>query len=81
MAKHEVVLYSSNGCAYCEQVKAFLHEHGIEFEERNASTHKKYLDYLIKKKIYSTPATFIDEKLVLGFQEKKLLKLLGLAEE
>ncbi|MGJ7911508.1 glutaredoxin family protein [Neobacillus sp. LXY-1] len=77
MSKHEVIVYSSNGCAYCEKVKAFLKEHGIEFEERNASIHKEYMDQLIERKIYATPATFIDGNLVLGFQEKKLNKLLG----
>lgn len=78
MPQHEViVVYTSNGCTYCEQVKTFLKEQGIEFEERNASIHNEYLDELKKKKIYATPATFINGKLVLGFQEKKFKKLLG----
>lgn len=78
MSRHEVIVYSSNGCFYCDQVKTFLKEKGIEFEERNASINKEYLDHLKEKKIFATPATFIDGKLVLGFQEKKLSKLLGL---
>lgn len=76
---HEVILYSSNGCTYCVQVKAFLIEQGIEFEERNVSIHKEYLDELKGKKIYATPATFINGQLVLGFQEKKFKKLLRLS--
>lgn len=78
MTRHEVIIYSSNGCSYCDQVKTFLKENEIEFEERNASNNKEYLDQLKEKKIFATPATFIDGKLVLGFQEKKLSKLLGL---
>lgn len=81
MTKHEVIVYSSNGCSYCEQVKGFLKEHGIAFEERNGSIHKEYFDQLKERKIFGTPATFIDGKLVLGFQEKKFNKLLGLSEE
>jgi thioredoxin reductase (NADPH) len=80
MAKHEVIVYSSTGCPYCEKVKSFLKEHGIEFEERNASIHKEYFDQLKERKIYGTPATLINGKLVLGFQEKKFNKLLGLEE-
>jgi len=80
VSKHEVIVYSSTGCPYCEKVKSFLKEHGIEFEERNASIHKEYFDQLKERKIYGTPATLINGKLVLGFQEKKLNKLLGLSE-
>ncbi|MEH7354543.1 FAD-dependent oxidoreductase [Neobacillus drentensis] len=81
MSKHEVIVYSSTGCPYCEKVKSFLKDHGVEFEERNASIHKEYFDQLKERKIYGTPATLINGKLVLGFQEKKLNKLLGLSEE
>src|SRR3954468_757207 len=81
MGKHEVIVYSSTGCPYCEKVKSYLKENGIEFEERNASIHKEYFDQLKERKIYGTPATLINGKLVLGFQEKKLNKLLGLEEE
>ncbi|MFK9089907.1 FAD-dependent oxidoreductase [Bacillus salipaludis] len=80
MSKHEVIVYSSTGCPYCEKVKSFLKDRGIEFEERNASVHKEYFDQLKERKIYGTPATLINGKLVLGFQEKKLNKLLGLEE-
>src|SRR4051794_1710496 len=80
MGKHEVIVYSSTGCPYCEKVKSYLKENGIEFEERNASIHKEYFDQLKERKIYGTPATLINGKLVLGFQEKKLNKLLGLEE-
>src|SRR3954465_13380666 len=81
MAKHEVIVYSSTGCPYCEKVKSFLKENQIEFEERNASIHKEYFDQLKERKIYGTPATLINGKLVLGFQEKKFNKLLGLSED
>lgn len=79
MTKPEVIVYSSTGCPYCEKVKGFLKEHNIEFEERNASLHKEYFDELKARKIFGTPATLINGKLVLGFQEKKLKKLLDLS--
>lgn len=78
MSNFEIIVYSSTGCPYCEKVKTFLKEKGFEFEERNASVHKKYFDELKERKIFGTPATFINGKLVLGFQEKKFNKLLGL---
>ncbi len=81
LSKPEVIVYSSSGCPYCEKVKSFLKDRHIDFEERNASIHKEYFDQLKERKIYGTPATLIDGKLVLGFQEKKLNKLLGLSED
>lgn len=81
MSKPEIIVYSSTGCPYCEKVKSFLNEYGFQYEERNASIHKEYFDQLKERKIFGTPATLVDGKLVLGFQEKKFRKLLNLTEE
>lgn len=81
MSQHEIIVYSSTGCPYCEKVKSALKDWGFEFEERNASIHKEYFDQLKERKVFGTPATYINGKLVLGFQEKKFKKLLGLTEE
>ncbi|WP_017754767.1 FAD-dependent oxidoreductase [Calidifontibacillus oryziterrae] len=81
MGNIEIVLYSSTGCPYCEKVKTFLKDWGFPYEERNVSINKEYFDQLQAKKIFGTPATFINGKLALGFQEKKLKKLLGLDED
>ncbi|MBY0122227.1 FAD-dependent oxidoreductase [Bacillus sp. S/N-304-OC-R1] len=81
MSKPEIIVYSSTGCPYCEKVKSYLDENGFKYEERNASIHKEYFDQLKERKIFGTPATLIDGKLVLGFQEKKFKKLLNIGEE
>lgn len=80
MSNFEIIVYSSTGCPHCEKVKAFLKEWGFEYEERNASIHKQYFDELMARKIMGTPATLINGKLVLGFQEKKLRRLLEITE-
>lgn len=81
MSNPEIIVYSSTGCPYCEKVKSALKDWGFEYEERNASLHKEYFDQLKERKIFGTPATFIDGKLVLGFQEKKFKKLLAIQED
>lgn len=81
MSNIEIIVYSSTGCPYCEKVKTFLNDWGFSYEERNVSINKEYFDQLQAKKIFGTPATFINGKLALGFQEKKLKKLLGLDED
>ncbi|WP_280637223.1 FAD-dependent oxidoreductase [Alkalihalobacillus sp. BA299] len=74
----KVIVYSSKGCPYCEKVKSALKEWGIQYEERNVSVVKEYFDELREKKIMGTPATYVNGKLILGFQEKKFRKALGL---
>ncbi|OIJ08526.1 hypothetical protein BKP35_17560 [Anaerobacillus arseniciselenatis] len=81
MAKFEVIVYISTGCPYCEKVKTQLEKWGIEYEERNVSLHKEYFDQLRKNKIFGTPATYVNGKLILGFQEKKFKKALGIDDE
>lgn len=81
MEKLEVIVYSSSGCPYCEKVKEFLKSVGVEYEERNVSTVKEYFDQLKEKKVFGTPATYVNGKLILGFQEKKFRKALGLNED
>jgi thioredoxin reductase (NADPH) len=81
MSAPEIIVYSSDGCAYCEKVKEYLKDLGFEYEERNGSLHKEYFDQLKEKKIFGTPATFVNGNLVLGFQEKKFKKLLRISED
>lgn len=81
MEKHEVIIYSSTGCPHCEKVKEAFKEWGVDYEERNVSNNKQYFDEIKERKIYGTPATLIDGKLILGFQEKKLKKALNIEAE
>lgn len=81
MSTFEVIVYTSTGCPYCEKVKTQLKEWGIEYEERNVSLHKDYFDQLRAKKVFGTPATYVDGKLILGFQEKKFKKAFGIEDE
>lgn len=80
MSSFEVIVYTSSGCPYCERVKNQLGEWGIEYEVRNVSLHKEYFDELREKKVFGTPATYVNGKLVLGFQEKKFRKAFGMEE-
>lgn len=73
-----VIIYSSTGCPRCHQVKEQLHEWGITYEERNITDNLTYFEELQQRKIFGTPATFINNKPILGFQPDKLMKALGI---
>ena len=77
----EVVVYTSSGCPRCQVVKGQLQEWGISYEERNVSASKEFFDQLQAKRIFGTPATYINGKVVLGFQPDKMKSLLGLGED
>lgn len=81
MSTLEVIVYSSTGCPHCENVKNALKEWGISYEEKNVSESKEAYDDLREMKIFGVPATLINGKKVLGFQEAKLKKALGITEE
>jgi thioredoxin reductase (NADPH) len=79
--ENKVTVYTSQGCPYCKKVKEQLTAWGVPFEEKNVSENYEYFEELQQKKIFGTPATYINGKLVLGFQEAKMKKLLNLPEE
>ena len=37
-----VIVYTSNNCPHCKQVKGFLSDQGIEFEERNIEQNDEF---------------------------------------
>lgn len=61
--------------------KAWLSQKGVEFTERNVAADETALAELEKLEVFSTPATLVDDQLVVGFNRKKLGELLGLANE
>jgi glutaredoxin len=59
-------------------VKEFLSQQQIAFEERNVAKDPAALDELEKLGYATTPVTVIDGEVVVGFDQPKLKKLLGL---
>ena len=63
---------------FCERVKEFLSQEGIEFEERNVAADEGAFAELEKIGALSTPVTVIDGEAVIGFDRAKLEELLGI---
>ena len=78
MVKKKVILYTQPGWHFCSLQKAWLSEQDVEFEERNIQEDSSALEELKELGIFSTPATRIDDELVIGFNQQKLVALLGL---
>jgi len=70
-----VVIWSKNGCTYCEKAKALLKAKNITFEERNINngwTKEQLLEAVPNAR--TVPQIFFDNELVGGFDDltKKL---------
>jgi len=75
----KVVVYTSNTCGYCHQVKDYFKEKNVTFEEKNVSEDKIARKELMSKGIMGVPAIFIDdETMIQGFDKKKIDETLGL---
>ncbi|ANE48371.1 glutaredoxin [Paenibacillus swuensis] len=74
--KAEVIVYSSTHCHYCGQVKNFLKENQVDFEERNIDLDETYAEELWNTGMRSVPVTVIGETNILGFNQTALSKAL-----
>lgn len=63
---------------FCNRTKEFLSLRGIEFEDRDVSKDEAALAELQRRGLMTTPVTLIDDEAVVGFDQAKLAKLLGL---
>lgn len=73
----KVKLFVTPACPYCFTLKEFFKEHNIDFEEIDISKDEKARDEIIKKSgAKGAPVLEIDGEIVVGFDKKKIMKLL-----
>ncbi len=82
--KTRPMLYTLSTCVHCKATKQFLREHGIEFDYIDVDTlegddREKIRDEVMKiSGGYRFPTIILGKKVIVGFQEDKLRKALGL---
>jgi len=80
MAK--VKVYSTPTCPYCDILKEFLEQKGVEFETIDISQDKAGQEYILEKTgKMAVPVIEIDEEIVVGFDRVKIVKLLDLKDD
>ncbi|CAM3919753.1 glutaredoxin family protein [Cohnella lubricantis] len=70
------IVYTSTHCQYCKQVKSFLSEKGVEYEERNIDQDERYAEELWNTGMRSVPVTVIGESKILGYNITQLNRAL-----
>ena len=84
--KSEVIVYTTHTCPFCNQQKSWLDEHGIEYENIFVDDEQEKAKEMVEiSGQMGVPFTRIitenDEVHILGFQEEKLRKELGIIDD
>ncbi|UUZ84083.1 glutaredoxin family protein [Paenibacillus sp. P26] len=77
---HPVIVYSSTHCTYCGQLKKYLQDQGVPYEERNIDTNEQYENELRALGMSSVPVTVIGETTILGLNPTRIKKVLAATE-
>lgn len=74
----KVVIYTSSTCSHCHHAMEYFDSKNVAYEEKNVSLDPEARKFLMKNKILGVPAIYIDDELVMGFDQAKIDELLGL---
>lgn len=75
----KVIVYSTPTCPYCKQIKAYLKEKGIEYDDIDvAANPDKAQEMIDKSGQMGVPVVMIGEEVIVGFDKEKINKALGL---
>lgn len=78
MAAKKIKLYTTPYCTYCKLAKNFLAKNKVTFTEIDISEDEDALkDMMQRSGQMSVPVIEVDGTMVVGFNETKLKKLLG----
>ena len=76
---HEVTIYTSSTCSWCEAVKDYLRAREIDFEEVDVSEDTDRAQELVERSgQYGVPVVDIDGEMVVGFDRPRIDALLEL---
>ncbi len=78
MADKKVVIYSTPTCPYCKRAKEYLSRKGISYTDIDVAQDKEKAKEMTQKSgQMSVPVIIIDDKIVVGFNQVQLDKLLA----
>jgi glutaredoxin 3 len=77
MATPSVTIYSTPTCHFCHMAKEFFTENQVKFTDYNVATDLPKRQEMIQKSgQMGVPVIYVDNNLIVGFDEEKLRGLL-----
>lgn len=78
MSDKKVVIYSTPTCPICKRAKAYLTEKGISYQDIDVAASSEAAREMIQKSgQMGVPVIFVDDELMIGFNQAKLDELLA----
>jgi glutaredoxin 3 len=75
-----VTVYTTPSCPYCRQAKQFLSQRGVPFVEKNVAADPRAAQEMIRVSgQQGVPVITVDGQVVIGFNQPRLMQLLGQA--
>ena len=75
----EVVIYGTKACPFCHKARDFMKAHNINFKYVLVDEDDKARDMMIEKSgQMSVPVIMIGDEVIVGYDEEKFKKALGL---
>lgn len=79
MKKHNVTVYSTKTCPWCDRLKDYLKEKHVDFKVIDVGSNQEKAEEMVKKSgQMGVPVTDIDGAIIVGFDKEAVDKALGL---
>ena len=76
---HEVIIYTTPTCSWCQATKDYLRAREVDFEEVDVSVDQDRVQELVEKSgQYGVPVLEIDGEMIVGFDRIRIDELLEL---
>lgn len=78
-SKHKIKVWGTKKCPYCHQLKDFLREKNIDFEDFDVGEDEEGRNEMMEKSgQMGVPVIEIDGEIIIGFDKEKISEKLGL---
>lgn len=76
---HEITIYTTSSCSWCQATKEYLHAREIDFEEVDVSADmQRAMEMVEKSGQQGVPVLDIDGEIIVGFDRSRIDGLLEL---
>lgn len=72
----EIIMYSTQNCAYCYITKEFFRKHNLPFKEYDIERSEKHMKMFYLLGGQGTPLVIINNEIIHGFDERQMRKAL-----
>ncbi len=77
----KITIYTTAGCVYCKIAKEFFERNNISYEEKDISNDIVRDEMIEKSNQLKVPVIDIDGRIIVGFDEEELSKILKVSSK